>query len=64
MLAHPRTLITLQEGSRRLTLDTTTVRRYIAEGRLTGYRVGPRALRLDADEVAALAQPIPAAGRV
>jgi excisionase family DNA binding protein len=39
-----------------------TIRRYIAAGRLTGYRFGPRLLRVDLDEVAAvLLQPIPTA---
>jgi excisionase family DNA binding protein len=39
-----------------------TIRRYISAGRLTGYRFGPRLLRVNLDEVAAvLLKPIPAA---
>lgn len=59
-----RELITLDDASDRLALDPKTLRRYVAQGRLTGYRIGPRALRVDAEEVEALAQPIPTAGSV
>jgi excisionase family DNA binding protein len=54
-------LITFDDAEKLLVLDKRTLRRYVAEGRLTGYRIGPRALRLDADEVEALAKPIPTA---
>jgi excisionase family DNA binding protein len=37
-----------------------TLRRYIAEGKITGYRLGPRLIRVDVDEVEALLKPIPA----
>jgi excisionase family DNA binding protein len=39
--------------------STKTVRRYIAEGRLTGYRMGPRLIRIDLNEIDALLSPIP-----
>jgi excisionase family DNA binding protein len=42
-------------------VSTRTLRRYIAHGRLTGYRVGPRLLKVDLDEVDRLARPIPTA---
>jgi excisionase family DNA binding protein len=32
-------------------VDDKTIRRYIAMGLLTGYRVGPRLIRLDRDSV-------------
>ena len=32
-------------------ISVRAVRRYIAEGRLTAYRVGPKLIRLDLDEV-------------
>lgn len=35
-------------------VDPKTIRRWIAEGRLTAYRVGPRLIRLDRAEVLAL----------
>jgi excisionase family DNA binding protein len=36
-----------------------TIRRYISDGRLTGYRVGPRLVRIDLNEVDSLLRPIP-----
>ena len=36
---------------------------YIAQGRLAGYRVGPRLLKVDLDGVDRLARPIPTARR-
>jgi excisionase family DNA binding protein len=36
-----------------------TMRRWIAEGRLTGYRMGPRLIRVDLAEVEAMLRPIP-----
>lgn len=53
---------TLSEAAERVGVSTKTLRRWIAAGRLRGYRVGPHLIRLDADEVDALARPIPAAG--
>ena len=43
-------------------IDTTprTIRRAIAEGRLTGYRFGKRMLRVDLNEVEAALRPVPA----
>lgn len=38
-----------------------TLRRYIAEGKITGYRLGPRLIRVDLDEIEQLLKPIPAA---
>ncbi len=40
-----------------------TVRRWLAEGRISGHRIGPRVIRLDPDEVAAqlLSNPMGAA---
>lgn len=36
-----------------------TIRRYIADGRLTGFRLGPRMIRVDLAEVEELLRPIP-----
>ncbi|MBC9823915.1 excisionase family DNA-binding protein [Terrabacter sp. MAHUQ-38] len=49
---------TLQSAADRLAVDTRTLRRWIAAGRLEAYRTGPRLLRLDVDEVDALLAPI------
>jgi excisionase family DNA binding protein len=35
-----------------------TIRRWIADGRITGYRMGPRLIRVDLDELAAMLTPI------
>jgi excisionase family DNA binding protein len=55
--------ITIDEAARRLDVCSRTVRRYVADGRLTGYRLGPYLIRLDADEVDALLRPMPNARR-
>ncbi len=52
-------LITLAEAAGRLSVSVRTVRRLIAYGYLPGYRVGPRVLRVHADDVAAAAQRLP-----
>lgn len=50
---------TLQSAADRLAVDTRTVRRWIASGRLKAYRTGPRLLRVDIEEVDRLLQPVP-----
>lgn len=37
-----------------------TIRRRIADGSLTGYRMGPRLIRVDLNELDQLLRPIPA----
>ncbi|MGH3538726.1 MAG: helix-turn-helix domain-containing protein [Pseudonocardiaceae bacterium] len=43
-------------------ISTRTVRRYIANGQLVGYRIGPRLVKVDLDEVDSLLRAIPTAG--
>lgn len=38
-----------------------TIRRRIADGTLTGYRMGPRLIRVDVTELDAMLRPIPTA---
>jgi excisionase family DNA binding protein len=38
--------------------DPKTIRRWIAQGRLTAYRVGPRLIRVDRDSILKLCSPI------
>lgn len=37
-----------------------TIRRYITDGRIPGYRVGPRLIKVDLNEMDRLIRPIPA----
>ena len=46
----PRRL-TIQQAAEAKNLSTKTIRRYIASGRLTAYRVGPRAIRVDRESL-------------
>lgn len=60
---HPgRRLVPIPAGAEYIGVCERTIRRYIAAGRLTGYRVGPKLIRVDLNELDALLAPIPAAG--
>lgn len=52
-------MATVAETAERLKCSTKTVRRYIADGRLTAYRVGPKMLRVDQADVDRLLRAIP-----
>jgi excisionase family DNA binding protein len=39
-------------------LHPSTIRRWIAAGRLKAYTMGPRSIRIDTNDVAALLKPI------
>lgn len=45
------TKLSIQQVAGTYGISTRTVRRYIASGRLTAHRVGPRLIRLDAAQV-------------
>ena len=49
------------EAAARVRVSTKAVRRWIASGQLAGYRVGPRLLRIDPDDVDRLLTLIPTA---
>lgn len=51
--------VSIQEAADFYGVTTRTVRRWIAEGRLTAYRINARVIRLDADEVENLPRRIP-----
>lgn len=55
-------LLTIAEAAGRLNVNPRTVRRRIADGTLTGYRLGPTLIRLDPAEVDGLLRRIPTAG--
>ena len=57
----PRRLGGLTLAAEYLGVSDKTIRRMIAAGTLTGYRVGPRMIRVDMDEVERLVRPIPSA---
>jgi excisionase family DNA binding protein len=54
--------IAIAAAAKRDGVSTKTIRRYIAAGLLTAYRVGPRLIRVDLAEVDALLHRIPTAG--
>lgn len=56
-----RRFLTIEDAAERLGVNPKTIRRRIADGSLTGYRMGPRLIRVDADELDRLMQPIPTA---
>ena len=62
--SHPeaRRYETLEAAAERLACSVRTVRRMIAEGDLTGYRIGKRMLRVDTDELDRLARIVPSGG--
>jgi len=43
----PRDLITVPDAAARRKVSTRTVRRWISDGRLRAWRVGPRLVRID-----------------
>ncbi|WP_280509084.1 excisionase family DNA-binding protein [Nocardia cyriacigeorgica] len=47
-------LISTTEAGRRADVHSRTIRNWIAEGRLTGYRVGPRLVKVDPNELDAM----------
>lgn len=57
-----RNPISITEAAQYLGVSTKTIRRYIATGRLTGYRAGPRLLRVDRTELDGLLRPLPTLG--
>jgi excisionase family DNA binding protein len=58
----PRRLASIPDAAAYVGVSTKTVRRYIAAGRVTGYRAGPRLIRVDLNELdAVLLQRIPTA---
>ena len=48
------------EAADYLGIDPKTLRRMVAKGQVTGYRIGPRLIRFDLEELDALMRPIPA----
>ncbi len=57
-----RSLVTIAAAAEYASVAPKTIRRYIAAGRLVGYRMGPRLIRVDVAELDRLLRPIPTAG--
>jgi excisionase family DNA binding protein len=57
----PQRLTSVENAAHYADVGTRTIRRWIANGRLRAYRVGPRLVKIDLDDVDKLAVPIPAA---
>ncbi|MEP7739146.1 helix-turn-helix domain-containing protein [Nocardioides sp. 31GB23] len=51
-------LRSIDEAADYLGVNARTIRRYLAEGRLPGYRVGGKLLRVNMADVEALAVPV------
>jgi len=60
-LPSPRRIAPIADAADYLGTSERTIRRYIAAGRLTGYRVGPRLIRVDLNELDTLLRQIPTA---
>lgn len=60
--SQPRRLVSIQQAAAECSVSSKTIRRRIADGSLTAYRLGPRVIRVDHAELTALLRPIPAAG--
>ena len=59
--AEPR-LVSLDKAAAYVDTSPRTIRRAIAEGRLNGYRFGPRLLRVDLNEIDTVLGRIPTVG--
>lgn len=62
-LRERRAYVSLAQASAHVGVSERTIRRWIADGRLVGYRVGPRLLRVDRVELEALFSAIPTTNR-
>ena len=50
-------LLTIAEAARRLKVSPLTIKRWIAQGRLPAYRVGPRHIRIKERDIEAIIRP-------
>ncbi len=54
-----RKLMTIAAAAAYADVHPVTLRRWVAAGRLPAYRVGPRLLKVDRDELEGIVRPIP-----
>jgi excisionase family DNA binding protein len=57
----PRRFSSIDRAAQLASVSTKTIRRRIADGSITGYRFGPRVIRVDLDEVESLFKRMPTA---
>lgn len=63
MRTRTRCWLTQAQAGERIGVTDRTIRNLVSRGELKGYRLGSgRTIRIDADELDALLQPIPAVG--
>jgi excisionase family DNA binding protein len=54
--------VPMKEAEERFSVDWFTLRRWIDQGKITGFRFGDRKIYLDLDELEAFMKPIPVGG--
>ncbi|KWX66651.1 helix-turn-helix domain-containing protein [Mycobacterium sp. NAZ190054] len=54
----PGRLVTTRHAAEVCGVHVNTIRKWIGEGRLRAYRVGPQQMRVDRDDLAALIVPV------
>lgn len=57
-MSKPKRLASLQDAGAHAGVHHKTIRRWISEGRIHGYRLGARFIRVDLDEIDAMLTPI------
>lgn len=56
-------LVSIQQAAAKFGISTRTVRRYIDAGIMTGYRIGPRLIRVDLTQLQQATSRMPASNR-
>ena len=54
----PERTIPLEEAAKACGVSNLTVRRWITEGRLRAYRLGPRLIRVETEDINAMFEPL------
>ena len=58
----PDDLISMEQAAERLNLNPRTIRGWIDDGRIRGWRLGPRLIKVSKAEVDGQLQPMPVVG--
>lgn len=59
-----RRLVTIGQAAAYASVNPRTIRRRISDGSLTGYRLGPRIIRINLNELDDILTPIPTVGNI